>query len=297
MSDDDSARFQIGLDEEDHTPPLKDEIDPPTANESSRRLPIITILVPCLFLVLLLFVYVDLKKSISAIQNTGQTEVQNLSSDFESRLSSLSIQVAKLKDLLATDTAGSKKEIASLSKKISRETSALKKAAAKYADKKTVKKADTALEKRFSPLKKDLESLSANIHDINAKVSRELAVFSQKFSVLNRELATLKSQTDDLSATYLDREALKDALLEESTRHKKDIETISIDLKKQLKAIQQEIKRITTRTAHSQNASTDRSGKQTAASKQSNTSPPQKKPHNEVSQNVSNDIIEQELIE
>lgn len=250
MSEDDSKRFHFSLDEEEPARQQPEKMDSVVAPATNRRNAMLAVLVPCLLLLVILFAYADLKKRVDAIQNTGQTSVQNLSSDFESRLSALSIQTAKLKDVIATESSDIKKEMESLSAKLSTETAARKKADAVFADKKTVEKADNALEKKFAPLKKEIQDLSPAVKDVDAKVSRELAVFSQKFSVLNRELETVKTQAKKWEANIVDKQVMDKALLQQYDRLKNELETTLAEIDRQLKDVQQELKRITTRTAH-----------------------------------------------
>ena len=110
MTDKESQSFKIRLDDDELETGTKDGIGDLQVKKLNKRLTLFAVLIPCLIAVLLIFAYIDLKNRMTNIHATESTEVQNLSQDIESRLSALSLETAKLKDSIRTESDSLKKK-------------------------------------------------------------------------------------------------------------------------------------------------------------------------------------------
>ncbi|MBW2252637.1 MAG: hypothetical protein JRF60_18935, partial [Deltaproteobacteria bacterium] len=114
MSEERSKEFEIRFDEESPDVVFQEEIKNLRLEKLSKRVTIISILIPCFICILLLLVYFDLRNKVTANQSTGVMNIQSISKDFNTRLNKLSSQFSEIEESLASNISSYEKKISSL---------------------------------------------------------------------------------------------------------------------------------------------------------------------------------------
>ena len=86
MTEDKSSDFKFRIDEESPDSVFQDEIRELRLEKLSKRVTIVSILIPCLIGGLIAIAYLDLKKRVFINQDTGAKTVQGLSKDMDAKL-------------------------------------------------------------------------------------------------------------------------------------------------------------------------------------------------------------------
>ncbi len=94
MTENESAKFRIRSDDNPEAH-FQEDNQGLKLDKLSRRLTLITILIPCLIGGILFLVYRDIQMRVGQVSDTGTSKVRTLSKDLESRYSSLSLKHGK----------------------------------------------------------------------------------------------------------------------------------------------------------------------------------------------------------
>jgi len=98
MEEKDTSDFKIGIDDESQEHRFQEEMENTRIKKLSNRITFISILIPCLIGVIIFLAYLDIKKRVATVHDTGTTEVKNLSKDLEEKLSDLTSKYKQLED-------------------------------------------------------------------------------------------------------------------------------------------------------------------------------------------------------
>ncbi|MFO8085919.1 MAG: hypothetical protein R6U27_16550 [Desulfobacterales bacterium] len=101
MVDKNPDEFRIGFSEndpEDGNSAMREEIMEQRLEKLSTRVTLVSILLPVLIFVIFAFAYLDIKKRVFSMHDTGGERLQKLSRELESKFSSLSIRLAQFED-------------------------------------------------------------------------------------------------------------------------------------------------------------------------------------------------------
>ncbi len=181
--------FKIRMDEEPPDDAVNDEINDNRVDKLNTRITLIAVLIPCVLCVILAVGYVDMKRRVAMVRDTGTSSVQDLSKDLETRLSALYGEHGKLKDSLPDKFASLEKRFDSTKKSINK---SVKKISVSKADEKQISK-------KLGEIKTSLESLDGEI----GKITSEVKALDKK---LNKSLIELNGALGD---TAIDMQKLK----------------------------------------------------------------------------------------
>ena len=195
MTDNDSSKFKMRIDDESPDLQFREEIDELRVEKLSKRINRIAILIPCLVGIIILVAYFDIKKSLIKMNSSGTMEVQTLSKELESRFSSLSVKQASLEEALTKKIESLEKTTASLKATLKEATTAIKYIrSARKTDNKKLESAIAAINKTLSPIPKDLENIASNIRKIKGITDKPVCV---GFGISNEKQARLISAIAD----------------------------------------------------------------------------------------------------
>jgi len=195
----------------------------------SRRVTILSILIPCLLCAVLVLAYLDVRERLGQLQTAGSREVQTLSEDVLNKAASLSDQYVKLEKMSAV-----------IQERVEKIEGDIKKLNTSKVDKKA---SDTANKKRseevaktFAGLQRDMAeqkaSLDALAKDLNLKLEDTLTPLRTDLQAQEKETAKAaqvnknlqnKAQEQEsairrLSEGKVDKEALNSLLEKERVR-------------------------------------------------------------------------------
>jgi len=239
MSEEKSKEFQIRFDEESPDVVFQDEIKNLRLEKLSKRVTIISILIPCFICILLLLAYFDLRNKVTANQSTGVTNIQSLSQDFNTRLNEHSSQLSKIEESLGSNISSYEKKLSSLKFRIYKSENKIKKVKSSKADKK-----DQEI------LKKETNNFSTKLDNLDVIFSGKMTGLSAEQNAIKKDLVKLSSDISSLSSQkeinriFLDNQLKKQEKnqQQELTQIKKELESKILAIRKQLKELDRRLK-------------------------------------------------------
>jgi DNA repair exonuclease SbcCD ATPase subunit len=211
MTEKESKKFKMPMDDETLEFQVQEDLDDLKVEKLHNRITRISIIIPCLVVIIILAAYFDLKKNLSSVNTKGDMGVETLSKELESRFSSLSIKEANIEETLGKKIAALEKATSSLQTATKEATTAIKYIrSARKKDNENTASAIKKIEKTLASIPKDLEKISSDLKAINKTSSAKLVIFSQFMDSSENDLQTIRSDISSLKSSKVDRTALKD---------------------------------------------------------------------------------------
>ena len=266
MTDNENSRFKIRLDDETPDSGFQEELEDQRLRKLSRRITLVSILIPCLICVILFVAYLDIKKRIAGMHNTGET----FSQDLGARVSSLDIMHAKQIDSINKTTS-------SLQKELNEATTAIKYIrSARRTDNKKFNGSTDKIEKKLESAYKDIEIAASKIKILDSGFKKELTDLNKGLDKARKELSKLQADIAALSSAKIDKKIFDIALKKEQKVYQQKLDKTAKGLEDKIESIQKSLKKV----------------KEPAPS-----SPPASKPAPETAPPKPGDIIEQNIKE
>lgn len=215
MNMQDNGRFRLS--NEDETPNedyIRSEINDLRYEKISNRVTLISILIPCIVIVLLVVAYLDIKRRVRTTQTSGVT----LSKNLDSRFSAISLRQAKLEETIAKNTESSTNSNTKMSdqlKKMQGVVNSLQKA---KLDKQELDERIKILKRSISNLEKRLKKSDTKLAPLEARVDKSLQTMRGDLSETRRMIEDLHESVADMSSVKLEKKDLDLAMKIESIR-------------------------------------------------------------------------------
>lgn len=211
MTEKESKKFKMPMDDEIPEFQVQEDLDDQKVEKLHKRITRISIIIPCLVVIIILAAYFDLKKNLSSVNTKGNMGVQTLSKELESRFSSLSIKEATLEETLGKKIAALENATASLQTATKEATTAIRYIrSARKKDNEDTASAIKEIEKTLASIPKDLEKILSDLKAIDKTSSAKLVIFSQFMDNSKNDLLTIRSDISSLKSSKADRTNLKD---------------------------------------------------------------------------------------
>ena len=247
MTENESAKFRIRSDDNPEAQ-FQEDNQGLKLDKLSRRLTLITILIPCLIGGILFLVYRDIQMRVGQVSDTGTSKVRTLSKDLESRYSSLSLKHGKFQVGFTQKISSLEKTTASLQKTLQEATTAIKYIrSARRSDNKKVAKAIDAINKTLgtlAPLPQNLETMASEIKLYDQNLSKELGSFSQSLEGIRNNLIKIQADILFLASAKTDNKAFNLALKSQQKNHQQALQQTKRDIDKKIASLESKIKRI-----------------------------------------------------
>lgn len=200
----------------------------------NQRVTFVTILIPCLLCVMLLFGYFDIKKRVVTVKSTGSTEMDNLAKSLETRLSSLTLSFAKLEYAVKENAAALQEEAAARKRKEEAAEAALEQVQAAKADAKALDRAISGMEKKHAKAAARLAKVAKGMAGMEGAFGREVAELTSRMDRSTLELESLNKSIAAAAALAVSRKEVDGA-----------VKPLGAALEKQKRAHSAELKRLT----------------------------------------------------
>jgi chromosome segregation ATPase len=211
MTEKEPKKFEMQIDDESQDFQIQEPIDDSKVEKLNKRITRISIIIPCLILIILLAAYFDLRSNLTRTNAMGNMGVQSLSKELESRFSSLSIKEANFEESTGKSIAKLEKEIASLQAETKEATTAIRYIrSARISDNKNTESAILAIEKKLDSIPKELNKISSNMKKIEQSLAEKLETISQFVNSSKNDLQKINSDISSLKSLKADRTALQD---------------------------------------------------------------------------------------
>ena len=247
MTENESAKFRIRSDDNPEAQ-FQEDNQGLKLDKLSRRLTLITILIPCLIGGILFLVYRDIQLRVGKVSDTGTSKVRTLSKDLESRYSSLSLKHGKFQVGFTKRISSLEKTTVSLQKTLQEATTAIKYIrSARRSDNKKVAKAIDAINKTLgtlAPLPQNLETMASEIKLYDQNLSKELGSFSQSLEGIRNNLIKIQADILFLASAKTDNKAFNLALKSQQKNHQQALQQTKRDIDKKIASLESKIKRI-----------------------------------------------------
>jgi chromosome segregation ATPase len=243
MTSNGNSRFKMQTNDEKPDFQPQEDIDNFQVEKLSKRITRISILIPCLIVVITLAVYLDLKKNISITDSTGSLGVKSLSKELESKFSSLSLRQANLEDDLTKRIEAIEKTTASIQVNLNKATTAIKYIrSARTTDNKKFESALATLDKKLSPLPGNLETMASDLKNIDNTVNNQLANLSQIIENAKKELTNIRADINSLRSVTIDKKTVDVLLKNQQEAYQLALQKITRNLEDKIESVENKLK-------------------------------------------------------
>jgi hypothetical protein len=292
MTKKESKKFEMQMDDEIPEFQVQEDLDDLKVEKLHKRITRISIIIPCLVVIIILAAYFDLKKNLSSVNIKGNTGVQTLSKELESRFSSLSIKEATLEETLGKKIAALENATASLQTATKEATTAIKYIrSARKKDNEDTASAIKEIEKTLASIPKDLEKISSDLKAIDKTSSAKLVIFSQFMDNSKNDLLTIRSDISSLKSSKADRTNLKD----QQKVYQLALRQLTTNLEDRIKSVENMLKERGTVNAPAKKQSQTKPEKSMSSNQTKTTSAPSSSSSKETDIPKPDSIIEQDL--
>ncbi len=239
---------EIKMNEEDSDTSYKDEMwemrRESQIHRLSQRITLLSILIPCLLGVILLFAYLEFNDKLNKIMITRKGQVEDLSENLDDKIVSLSHQFRELEKLLSDRIANLKKTNALIEKDLRKNQQETKKLTTSKADKKTLeqtmRKESAQTANTLEVLRKELTGQKQAIENLDATLKKEVVQIVQVIETLKTDRQRLGSAIKDLSKHKLDKQDFGNILKDKWSGYQAKISLIQ----KEIKALKDEVSKV-----------------------------------------------------
>ena len=203
----------------------------------TQKVTIISILLPVLIGVILVISYLDIKSRVTTVQDTGESGVQSLSQNLESRFSSLSVKFAALEEAFNQKSEKMDKGNLALQKRVKEAEKSVRWLNKIKAAKKIFEQKSTDIDTRLEAIKTDLQTLDSNLNSLDLSVKQELVELVALVEKSGNTLLGFQAQV----AEKMDRAEAEKLIDKQKKALLADIEAMGLRLEKQIVLNRQKI--------------------------------------------------------
>jgi DNA repair exonuclease SbcCD ATPase subunit len=213
----------------------------------SQRVTMISILIPVLIVIVLVIAYLDIKKRVVQTEDSGTIEFRKLSSDLESRFSSLSLRQAKLEDTLEKLTAQNDHTMASIQVRMEKLHDTIEQI---RKDALGVKELDAVKQDLLKQINNVIASTNeagkqntATLQDLKSQIIQQ----SERQAAMNTRIADAQKNYADLESRKIDKQSLDLALRLEALKVETAVKTQIDGLQQKLNALERQLSQLSSR--------------------------------------------------
>ena len=178
--------------------PIPTAVDELRLEKLNTRVTIISIMIPVLIVVVLLVTYLDIKKRVVETEDTGTMGVQKLSSDLESRFSSLSIRQARLEDETIRMAQNIDKTLTKLEVKMSALSDAVEGLKKSGASKSELKGKAAEFDNKIANLAGSLDEIKVQLDELPKALMAEMEKLQEAVNTGHAKMDDLEKQLAEL---------------------------------------------------------------------------------------------------
>lgn len=236
------SKFKMRLDADVDEAPITSQVDELRMEKLSQRVTMISILIPVLIVVILIFAYMDIKRRVIQTEDTGVTGVQKLSEDMESRFSTLSLRQAKLEEMLKRNSDMNNQSQAKIQVNLKKLEDRLKGAGKGLASKKDLAAKVDPINKKIENLSGAMDERIAGLTEINQQMQTTLSQIGETLSDRDNRIKQLQEKVNGLDQAKIDKSALDLAMKLEMLKIKQSFITRLDEIEARIKTLETKIK-------------------------------------------------------
>lgn len=228
----DKPNADVNEDVEEQTIPA--EVNELKLEKINQRVTLISILIPVLIVVVLVITYLDIKKRVVRTEDTGASEFQKLSSDLESRFSSLSVRQARIEDAMDKLIEENNKATAALQVRLDKLQTAVKDVNKLTAEQKESKAAIAEVVKQVNTVIESSNQAATQTAAITQELKKQIDQANHALTASASQLAAVEKKVSSIDQSKIDKQAMDLAI-------KFEILKLDNSLKTQIDALQSKL--------------------------------------------------------
>jgi len=245
MDDEENSEFKMRLDGESPEAELQQEVEDSRISKLNQRVTLISILIPCFFVAIIGFLYLDAKKEVTATFNSGSQEIQNLSKKIDERFSETLSQTAKREDDFNQKMTDLAKTIGDLTQTVAQHTKTISKLDSSKATKKSVSSSVVKLTASMDALSSDLKNSLNQIKVWEENLSKETTAISDTLEGQKLKDDILQTDLSRLSTSKIDRNDLQASLADQKKAIRQDLDQQLKNMENKLISLQTRLDALT----------------------------------------------------
>ncbi|MBR9982047.1 MAG: hypothetical protein KFF50_13545 [Desulfatitalea sp.] len=232
---DEHFKMRLGPDNEEMDErAIPSEINELRLEKISQRVTLISVIIPVLIVIVLVIAYLDIKKRVVQTEDSGAIEFRKLSSDLESRFSTLSVRQAKLEQDLETLIEQNNHAMASVQVRFEKLHDAIGEVRRGALTQKSLNETRDALAQQIDSVAAAADQAGKQNAAFLQEMHGEVVQQGETLTSANARIAELQKRLTDVDARKMDKQAFDLALRLETLR----IETA---VKGQIDALQSKV--------------------------------------------------------
>lgn len=236
-------QFKLSMDDTVDEAPIPAAVDELRLEKLSTRVTLISILIPVLIVVIVVITYLDIKKRVLRTEDTGTIEVQKLSTDLDSRYSSLSLSQARLEESFTRFADQNNRSLAAIQVKLKKTEDRLDQLKGSVVHPKEMKKVTEEVRHQMNTTAQTLDEVAAQIATLSQKLQDRMAQLEAGLSDTKAQLDGLEQKLVELDKNKIDKPAMDLALRLESLKIEQGLKAQLDDLQNKLLKLEKQISR------------------------------------------------------
>ncbi|MBA3035355.1 MAG: hypothetical protein FP814_02560 [Desulfobacterium sp.] len=220
----------------------------------NRKITIISILFPCIVVILLMIIYFDIKNKIAGVHDSGATEVQNLSKTIDKKSAEYSSLYSNLEDSFKKKISDVDKMGLSLKANIDKMGVSLKtevknsvneiRKEAKDNDIKTTNSM-AQINKQLTDTQKDISAVSSKIKDVSSDITPKISSITEKLNKIENDFVkfrtSLNATVSEKIASKADKKEIEQAIKNEQNRFDYELSQLEKNVEQKINAIKRQL--------------------------------------------------------
>ena len=242
--DQEDGQFKMPLDDSVEDSPIPAGVNELRLEKLNTRVTILSVIIPVLLGIILVFTYLDIKRRMEQTEDTGTMGVQKLSNDLESRFSSLSVRQARLDDETIRLAQNIEKSFARIEVKLKNLTEAMDEVRKSGASKKELKGEMSQFDNKVLNLATGMDEIKSQLATLSQDLKSEVAQVAQALTDSQNQLQAMEEKISVLDDLKIDKPAMELALRLESLKIEQSLKAQLATMQAGLKTLDQKMARL-----------------------------------------------------
>lgn len=238
MEEKKQPEFKINIDAVHSDSFIREEKKDLRIEKLNQKITIISIIFPCIIVILLLIIYFDIKNKITGVHDSGSMEIQNLSKNIDKKTAELSSVYSKLEESFEKKTSVLKTEFQNSVKDVKEVK----------AEKTEVANAITEINRQISAVRNDLSAVSNKVKGMETGLSQKITEITKSLGKIENDLGKLHSDIAGISGSKADKKDIEASIKNEQKRYQNELNRLAEDVEDKIDSIRKQIGEIEKKT-------------------------------------------------
>lgn len=238
MDEEKSPEFKINIDAVHSDALIREEKKDTRIEKLNQKVTIITILIPCIIIILLLVSYLDIKNKITGVHDSGTMEIQTLSKNIDKKTVELSSLYTKLEGSFERKISALDKTGSALKTDLQ---DSVKEITAKKADKTEIANTVAEINKQISLVRNDLSAVANKVKGMDTNLSQKVSELARTLGKIENDLARLNTDISGILASKADKKDIELSLRNDQKRYQNELNRFEKDIEDKIDAVRKQL--------------------------------------------------------